>query len=76
MVSSAIDNNGSMCHRVVKMSLRASLLAELSDLFVREAFEKDRLGQSVESERLWEISEEIHERRVNAERVEAGRPVR
>ncbi len=56
--------------------MTAALLAELSDLFVREAFEKDRLGQPIEAERLWEISEEIHERRVNAERVEAGRPVR
>lgn len=57
-------------------SMRASLLAELSDLFVREAFEKDRLGQPIEAERLWDISDEIHERRVNAERIEAGRPVR
>jgi hypothetical protein len=56
--------------------MKASLLAELSDLFVREAFEKDKLGQPIEAERLWEISEEIHARRVNAERAEAGRPVR
>lgn len=56
--------------------MRASLLAELSDLFVREAFEKDKLGQPIEAERLWDISNEIHERRVNAERVEAGRAVR
>lgn len=56
--------------------VKASLLAELSDLFTREAFEKDELGQPIEAERLWDISDELHQRKVNAERVEAGRPVR
>jgi hypothetical protein len=56
--------------------MKASLLAELSDLFTREAFEKDKRGDHDEAERLWDISEEIHTRRMNTERAEAGRPIR
>ena len=57
-------------------SMKASLLAELSDLFTREAFAKEELGQPIEAERLWNVADEIHKRRLNAERAEAGRPVR
>lgn len=56
--------------------VNAPLLAELADLFTREAFAKEKLGQPIEAERLWDISDEIHKRRLNAERAEAGRPVR
>lgn len=62
---------------VYRMShVKASLLAELSDLFTREAFKNDKRGDHDEAERLWDISDEIHTRRLNAERAEAGRPVR
>ncbi len=56
--------------------MRASLLAELSDLFVREAFSKSKRKDYDEAERLWDISDELHQRKVDAERAEAGRPVR
>lgn len=56
--------------------MRASLLAELSDLFSREAFEKDKRGDVDEAERLWDISQEIHERFKKAELTEARRPIR
>jgi hypothetical protein len=53
--------------------MKAALLAELSDLFTREAFEKDRLGDPDEAERLWDISHELHERSKIAEHVRWGR---
>ena len=54
------------------MRMRAALLAELSDLFTREAFEKDMYGNADEAERLWDIADELHERFKRAEHVEAG----
>lgn len=56
--------------------MRASLLAELSDLFSREAFEKDKRGAHYEAERLWDVAAEIHERFEKTERAEAQRPIR
>jgi len=56
--------------------VRAALLAELSDLFTREAFEKDKRGDPDEAERLWDISHELHERFKRAEHVEAGGRIR
>lgn len=56
--------------------MRASLLAELADVFSREAFSKDKLGQPIEADRLWAIAEELHERFEKAELAEARRPIR
>jgi hypothetical protein len=56
--------------------MRASLLGELSDLFTREAFEKDKHGNPDEAERLWEIAHELHEQFKRTEHVEAGGRVR
>jgi hypothetical protein len=55
--------------------VRASLLAELSDLFLREASRALKRSDFDESERLWDISDELHQRKVDTERAEAGRPV-
>ena len=55
--------------------MRASLLAELSDLFVRESYAALKRKDLDESERLWDISDELHQRKVDAERAEAGRPI-
>lgn len=57
-------------------TMKAALLAELADLFSREAFEKDKLGQSIEAERLWDISHDLHERFKKIEHAEARRPIR
>ena len=56
--------------------MRASLLAELSDLFVRESRLALKRNDFDESERLWDISDELHQRKVDTERAEAGRPIR
>jgi hypothetical protein len=42
--------------------MTATLLAELSDLFTREAFEADTHGNPDEAERLWDIADELHRR--------------
>lgn len=42
--------------------MRATLLAELSDLFALEALEADKGGDPDEAERLWDISAELLER--------------
>ena len=52
------------------------MLAELSDLFTREALEADKHGDPDEAERLWDISHELHERFKKMEHVEARRPIR
>lgn len=51
-------------------SVRAHLLAELSDLFVVESFAATRRGDEEESERLWEIALELSTRRADALRYE------
>lgn len=56
--------------------MRASLLAELSDLFTREAFKADKKGDPDEAERLWDIADQIHERHKKAERAEMREPIR
>lgn len=56
--------------------MRATMLAELSDLFSREALEADKYGNADEAERLWDIAHEIHERLEKTEHVEAVRAVR
>lgn len=55
--------------------MRISLLAELSNLFLRESRRALKRYDFDESERLWEISDELHQRKVDAERAEAGRPI-
>lgn len=42
------------------------LLADLADLFTREAFEADHAGDADEAERLWEIAHELHEAAMEA----------
>jgi len=44
------------------------LLAELSDLFSREAIEADMRGDADEADRLWDVADELHERRDRHER--------
>ena len=48
------------------------LLAELSDLFSREAFEADKNGDDVQAEWLWDIAGELHARCEKALRRELG----
>ena len=53
--------------------MRASLLAELSDLFVREATCADKTGEHDEADRFWDIADELHKKAVKEHRVEALR---
>jgi hypothetical protein len=48
--------------------ISALLFADLSNLFSLEALEADRNGDSEEAERLWDVSDELHEASVFAER--------
>lgn len=56
--------------------MRPSLLAELSDLFMREAGRALKRDNFDEADRLWDIADEIHERKVRTELAEAERPIR
>lgn len=56
--------------------MRPALLAELADLFSREALKEDKRGNHDEADRLWDVSNEIHERFKKAEHIEASRPIR
>ena len=51
--------------------MRASLLAELSDLFVREATRADKTGKHDEADRFWDIADELHKKAVTTHRAEA-----
>lgn len=50
------------------MRVPAPLLTELSHLFSCDALEADKNGDPEEAERLWDISDELHEASVVAER--------
>lgn len=50
--------------------MRASLLAELANLFSREASAKRKRKEIREAERLEEIEFELHERFAQADRIE------
>ena len=50
--------------------MRASLLSELSDLFVREATRADKTGAHDEADRFWDIADELHKKAVKKHHVE------
>lgn len=56
--------------------MRAAILAELSDLFSREALARRKRKQITEAERLEEISFELHAKFEQADRVEMLRALR
>ena len=53
--------------------MTAHLLAELADLFSREAFDADRHGNADEAERFWDVANELHARCEAALRREGER---
>ena len=47
-----------------------ALLVELTDLFTREAFAADKRGEHDNADHLWDVSNELHDRRVRIDRSE------
>jgi hypothetical protein len=55
--------------------MRPSLLRDLFDLFLAEAFEADDLGDHAEAERLCDIAEKISARLAESARKECAKEI-